>query len=214
MIWLASYLAVTWVRGYKLEWTWTSAFNNRQSLHLAIDHHLCEGQVMRLIGASLSKVHVMTTAHVRGIIVAMCIIALCLSHPGSREPCTPEMTCVFQYYWCGPCARLSSVKTPEQQGSELLAVCCEDCQQRQVGKCAGTWCKWIEPTESVKPCWPGNLPPHLCEWPMSWLYCFVTFTSTQAQHWTYSYSACMLVVEPYNADTSLALLAHIVFKSQ
>ena len=53
--------------------------------------------------------------------------------------------------------------TPEQQGLELLTVCCEVCQQRQVGKCGDTWYKWIKPTETVELCWPSNLPSCLCE---------------------------------------------------
>ena len=122
---------------------------------------------MRLIGVSLSKHHI---GHDNGLCVGNNCGYVSLYHlscvcrtlvPESHV--YPEMTCVFLYYWCGPRARLSSVMTPEQQGPELLAVCCEDCLQRQVGKCGDTWCKWIEPTESVKPCWPGNLPLHLCE---------------------------------------------------
>ena len=33
---------------------------------------------------------------------------------------------------------------------EPFIICREDCQWRQVGKCGGgTWCKWIEPTQTV-----------------------------------------------------------------
>ena len=64
---------------------------------------------------------------------------------------------------CGSHARLSFVKTPEQQGWEPLVVCCEEYQQRHIGKCADTWYKLIESTETVELCWPGHLPLCLCE---------------------------------------------------
>ena len=53
--------------------------------------------------------------------------------------------------------------TPEQQGPELLTVCCKDCQQRQVGTCGDKWNKRIEPTETIELCWPGNLSLRWCE---------------------------------------------------
>ena len=73
--------------------------------------------------------------------------------------------------------------TPEQQGPELLTVCCEDCQQRQVGIYGDTWYKWIERSETVELCWHSNLPSCLCEtdhWvcvkqPMVLLFCDIHF---------------------------------------
>ena len=47
--------------------------------------------------------------------------------------------------------------TPEQQGPELLTVCCEDCQQREVGTCGDTWYKWIERSETLELSWLGKL---------------------------------------------------------
>ena len=53
------------------------------------------------------------------------------------------------------------VKTPDQQGVELLVFCHEGSQQRQVhvGKCADPWIKWIESTGTAKLLWPRNLLP-------------------------------------------------------
>ena len=91
---------------------------------------------------------------------------------------------------CGPCAWLSFVMTPEKQGPELLTVCCEDCQQRQVGIYGDTWYKWIERSETVELCWHSNLPSCLCEtdhWvcvkqPTVLLFCDIHFNIGTAQH--------------------------------
>ena len=67
------------------------------------------------------------------------------------------MLCVFQYIDVLHVLMIDVdviviVLTPEQQGPELLTVCCEVCQLRQVSECADTWQKWIERTETVELC--------------------------------------------------------------
>ena len=72
---------------------------------------------------------------------------LCLLHPGYQNPEHMEHHVFWYIDVVHVRARLSFFMTPEQQGPEPLTVCCEDCQQRQVGECGDTWCmyKWIEP---------------------------------------------------------------------
>ena len=107
------------------------------------------------------------------------------------------------------CASFTTEHSTEQQGqSELLVFFHEDCRQRQVGECRDTWYKQIKPTKTSgavaaqklanAPVWIRN---------DRWAAVFVTFISTQAQHYTY-YSAHILFVdvELHSVNISLAML--------
>ena len=102
-----------------------------------------------------------------------------------RAPCTDVLMCVV--YNCIPLVGLNS---KEEWSLDLLVVCCEDYWRRQVGECADTWYKWIEPIERLELFFFSCLATsqRACvkpRWLMGWLYCcFVTFISTKAQHWT------------------------------
>ena len=61
----------------------------------------------------------------------------------------PEMLRVFWYRDVLTCVIYNCMHLNEKHGQlELLIVCCEDYRRRQVGECADTWHKWIQPTES------------------------------------------------------------------
>ena len=135
-----------------------------------------------------------------------------LSHPGSQYPCTPWNTHVFQYIDVLTCVIYTCTRQNSKNSGSIHA-CHDDYQQRQVGECADTWYKWIQPTGTVKLYSCPATCQHACvilngKRLTSFLYCcFMMFISTKARHWTcYKVPVCVLFVdvEPYR----LTMLRH------
>ena len=101
-----------------------------------------------VFGANLSEPHINRDngPHVRnnGMYVSF---TPCLSHPGSRDPCTPSNAPCISVYWCAHVRGLQLDWTART--TVATRVCCEDYRRRQVGKCADTWYKRIQPTQIV-----------------------------------------------------------------
>ena len=157
-----------------------------------------------LIGVSMSEPHIDHTPQARNNCGYVCMY-VCICYVSLTSVCCtlvleirvhPEMLHILtcSMYWCAhvrglqlhPTRRLNS---KDKWSLDLLIVCRGDYQWRQVGECADTWYKRIQPTERLElffsclaTCQRTCVKPR---WLMGWLYCcFVTFISTKAQHWT------------------------------
>ena len=103
-----------------------------------------------IIGASLSEPHIdhdnVSHAWNNGLYlsISVCIIYPHLSHPGSRDPCTPWNAPCISVYW------LAHVHDLQLHALDWTArttgathICREDYQWRQVDECTSTWYKQI-----------------------------------------------------------------------
>ena len=74
-----------------------------------------------------------------------------------------KMLHVFWYIDVLTCMITHRLNSKDNWTLELVVVCHEYYRQGQVGECADTWCKRIQPTERAQLLLPGNLPTRLCE---------------------------------------------------
>ena len=109
---------------------------------------------------------------------------------------------VFQCIYVLTCVIYWSTDIKDDWSLELLVVCHTDYRRRQVGECADTWYKRIQPTDRDELLLPSNLPTRLCKSETTnglivLLFCGIHIDKGATLN---LYSACVLFANNYSLE--------------